>query len=130
MPQLDSLTYCAQFVYLLVSFIGVYILTLHSIIPAVAATEKLRQKLNTVAVLVDKCDNALISLTQNAGVDEVVNTYELLVAGNLTHYAIPQKSWLTAVRMTQLCHTLLQKKSLCVRTIYMANLPVTNLLLE
>jgi hypothetical protein len=41
-------------------------------------------------------EDVLISLTQNGGqegVDKVVNTYyEILVAGNLTNYAAPQKS--------------------------------------
>jgi len=132
MPQLDSLTYFSQFFYLLVSFIGVYILTLRLIIPGLAATEKLRQKLNTVALLAEKCDNVLdTTLFSREEEEDLVNCYELLIVGNLTHYVKPQKLMLTTVRMTQLCQTLYEKKSLFVSTIYMANQPVTNnILLE
>jgi hypothetical protein len=153
MPQLDSLTYSAQFVYLLISFIGVYILTLQWIIPSVSTTQKLRQKLNTVALLDSKLDSFLdertstvpdlasklaclarkceaesfglnLNLTQNQV--KMINTYELLAVENLEYYAVPQSGWLGSSRMTQVCNTMLQQKVICADVIHMANDGILN----
>ena len=45
MPQLDTLTYFSQYVYLVGTFIAVYIFVLRYIMPLVITTFKLRQKL-------------------------------------------------------------------------------------
>jgi hypothetical protein len=142
MPQLDSLTYCSQFIYLVISFIGVYQLTLGFIIPSVVAAQKLRQKLNTVALLENKLDVELdlghintkgmsfVATSFGPGVGRspvnMLNTYELLAINNLKYFALPKRSWLNSTRMVQFCQTIGQKKSVCARTIYMAKGPVTN----
>jgi hypothetical protein len=137
MPQLDSLTYCAQFVYLLISFIGVYILTLQWIIPSVATTQKLRQKLNTVALLDSKLDSRISTveceakgrgfnskLTQNQV--DMINTYELLAVENLEYYAVPQSGWLGSLRMIQVCETVLQQKIICAHMTHVPNERIPN----
>nr|YP_009560609.1 ATP synthase FO subunit 8 [Ulva compressa]ARO34882.1 ATP synthase FO subunit 8 [Ulva compressa]ATP01474.1 ATP synthase FO subunit 8 [Ulva compressa]AZP40163.1 ATP synthase FO subunit 8 [Ulva compressa]AZT79216.1 ATP synthase FO subunit 8 [Ulva compressa]QDF43120.1 ATP synthase F0 subunit 8 [Ulva compressa] len=48
MPQLDSLTYFSQYVYLLVTFSAVYYYVLYFIIPKIVSTLKIRQKLNSL----------------------------------------------------------------------------------
>ena len=59
MPQLDALTYFSQFVYLLISFIAVYLFVLNTVIPKVHSALKLRQKVNTVARLTKTLESIL-----------------------------------------------------------------------
>lgn len=58
MPQLDSLTYFSQYVYLLITFVAVYVFVLNFIIPKVASTLKLRQKLNSINLLTVKLQHS------------------------------------------------------------------------
>lgn len=58
MPQLDALTYFSQYVYLLITFVSVYVFVLHFIIPKVASTLKLRQKLNSINLLTTKLQHS------------------------------------------------------------------------
>jgi hypothetical protein len=48
MPQLDSLTYFSQYVYLVISFVAVYCFLLTFIVPKIVSTFKIRQKLNSL----------------------------------------------------------------------------------
>lgn len=48
MPQLDPITYFTQYVYLLITFIGVYFFVLSFIIPKTLCALKVRQKLNSL----------------------------------------------------------------------------------
>lgn len=48
MPQLDTLTYFSQYVYLFSAFVAVYYFVLKFIIPYIVCTFKIRQKLNSL----------------------------------------------------------------------------------
>lgn len=56
MPQLDTLTYFSQYAYLMISFLGTYVLTLNFILPGLTALTKLRQKLNSLSTLASDLD--------------------------------------------------------------------------
>lgn len=109
MPQLDALTYGSQFVYLVLSFVAVYVLTVRFIIPELVAVQKLRQKLNTVANLTSKLHRgaeAFVPVVE----DDLYYAYKRLAGENLSHYAKPQKPWLMSKRMAQVCQAQIEKK--------------------
>lgn len=117
MPQLDVLTYGSQFIYLVISFVAVYILTLHLIIPSLVAVQKLRQKLNTVVnSLNEKLNHSAEALSPNFDSD-LHYAYEDLAKENLSHYAKPLKPWLMCKRMAQICEAQYEKKDLIVQTL-------------
>lgn len=116
MPQLDVLTYGSQFIYLVISFVAVYILTLRLIIPSLVAIQKLRQKLNTVASLNSKLNRSAEAFSPVFD-DDLYYAYEGLANENLSHYAKPQKPWLTCKRMAQICQAQYEKKDLIQQTL-------------
>jgi len=116
MPQLDVLTYGSQFIYLVISFVAVYMLTLRLIIPSLVAVQKLRQKLNTVASLTSKLNRSSEAFSPVFD-DDLYYAYIGLANENLSHYAKPQKPWLMCKRMAQICQAQYQKKDLLQQTL-------------
>jgi F0F1-type ATP synthase membrane subunit b/b' len=51
MPQLDTLTYFSQYVWLVITFASVYYFAIEFIIPSTASALKLRSKLNSSKLL-------------------------------------------------------------------------------
>ena len=123
MPQLDALTYFSQFIYLVLSFVGVYGLALQFIIPKVVSAQKLRQKLNSVAELTAKLNQGAQDFKPVINDDDVTYVYEGLASENLSSYATPRKPWLICSRMTQLCAGFNQKKLDFYLTLVPANEP-------
>lgn len=121
MPQLDTLTYGSQYVYLVISFLAVYVFTVQFIIPLLVAIQKLRQKLNTVASLNSKLQRKTQAFSE---CNELFQSYESLACDNMSHYAKPRKPWLTTMRMAQLCQTYVQAKECFKQTL---NSPSTNI---
>lgn len=112
MPQLDALTYFTQYVYLLISFVAAYAFVLNSIIPKVVSAQKLRQKLNSVAVVSDKLghDESPHNATLYAA-------HENLLSANWYANAKLSKPWPTCARMLQMGQTLRLKKLFCSLTV-------------
>jgi len=51
MPQLDTLTYFSQYIWLVITFVSVYYFVIEFIIPSTASALKLRSKLNSFKLL-------------------------------------------------------------------------------
>lgn len=105
MPQLDSQTYFSQFVYLIISFVAVYILILNFILPRVVAVQKMRQKLNSIATAVAKLDRAAS--------DELGHPVEVLRSAKWQSAAKLAEKWPSSARSLQIQRALTFKKSLC-----------------
>lgn len=118
MPQLDSLTYFSQYVYLLISFIAVYMFVLHFIMPNVVATLKLRQKLNSLNLLNNKLTEqpsiAQATFDDNSKQQALFSSYEQLVTNNWKLTTTKQKhSMLVSARAMQYSATFRLKKLFC-----------------
>lgn len=70
MPQLDALTYFSQYVYLLISFVGTYVLVTTFVIPNLVALLKLRQKLNSLSSLTGSLMDASTPNTETCQLDD------------------------------------------------------------
>ena len=140
MPQLDVLTYFHQYIYLLVTFVAVYLFVLSFIIPTVVSTLKIRRKLNTISLITNKL-NQVIALSQSESFEqpsgdysygygdiqtggycnieqqesEVVNPLfqhcdDLIIQNWKIGTAKRKKDWLLSTRTLQLSQTLRLKK--------------------
>lgn len=107
MPQLDALTYFSQYIYLYISFVAAYAFVLNNIIPKVVSAQKLRQKLNSVAVVRSKLSHGEIHN------DTLYAAHEALLSANWYAYAKLGKTWPTCARMLQMGHTLRLRKLFC-----------------
>ena len=108
MPQLDALTYFTQYIYLYISFVAAYAFVLNSIIPKVVSAQKLRQKLNSVAVVSSKLSQG--DSPHNA---TLYTAHENLLSANWYANAKLSKTWPTCARMLQIGQTLRLKKLFC-----------------
>ena len=70
MPQLDALTYFSQYVYLLISFVGTYVLVTTFVIPNLVALLKLRQKLNSLTSLTGSLTGGSVSVAETCAPDD------------------------------------------------------------
>lgn len=108
MPQLDYFCYFSQFIYLLISFIGVYVLSLTIVLPQLVAIVKLRQKLNSLVQLSsnlskgDKDKEALLRIAR-----------EKLIRTNWHNRSKCTKMWIISSRMLQIAETMRLKKIDC-----------------
>ena len=73
MPQLDALTYFSQYVYLLISFIGTYVLVTTFVVPNLVSLLKLRQKLNSLSSLAETLKDASAPGTEVRTLDGYVD---------------------------------------------------------
>jgi hypothetical protein len=110
MPQLDALTYFSQFIYLLISFIAVYIFILNTIIPKIVSAQKIRQKVNSVANLNSKLNAAYLS-------GGPCHSVKSLRSSKWYDSTKPCGAWITSARALQIATTLGFKKRLCGLTL-------------
>lgn len=115
MPQLDVLTYFSQFIYLLISFIAVYVFIHSAVIPKIVSAQKLRQKVNSVSCL--------------AGGFHQSSPYAAHQSSTLTHSVCglrsskwhgscgPRATWARCARAQQLAAAQGFKKRLCNMTL-------------
>ena len=106
MPQLDVLTYFSQFVYLLISFIAVYMFLLNTVIPKIVSAQKLRQKVNSVSRLTEKLNDAFLH-------GDPYHSVESLRSSKWHDSTKPSAAWLISARALQIATTLGFKKRLC-----------------
>lgn len=113
MPQLDLLTYFHQYVYLIITFVAVYLFVLSFIIPKIVSALKIRRKLNSLNLLSSKLNPSV--LVEQQKISKITNPlfghYDHLLTHNWkTVLAKRKKDWLDSTRALQLCQTLKLKK--------------------
>ena len=106
MPQLDTLTYFSQFIYLLISFIAVYVFLLNTVIPKIVSAQKLRQKMNSVSSLTAKLHAA-------AHAGDPTHSVKSLRSSKWYDSTTPSVTWHVSARALQIAATLGFKKRLC-----------------
>ena len=104
MPQLDVLTYFSQFIYLLISFIAVYVFIHITVIPKIVSAQKLRQKVNSVSSLTEKLHAAALP-----SYDSVSGLRSSKWHGSTK----PRAAWPRCARMQQIAAAQGFKKRLC-----------------
>jgi ABC-type uncharacterized transport system YnjBCD substrate-binding protein len=114
MPQLDALTYFSQYIYLLISFVAVYIFVLNFIMPKVVSTLKLRQKLNSLNLLSNKLNQPSLQVYERSKLQTLFTHYDQLLNHNWKTNTTKQKNdMLQSVRAMQFCMTFRLKKLFC-----------------
>ena len=106
MPQLDSLTYFSQYIYLLISYVAVYVFAINVIIPKIVSAQKIRQKLNSIALATQKLEQ--VSLDDNQW-----QTVDGLRSSKWQGSAKLGAKWPVGARALQMYQTLEFKKRLC-----------------
>jgi hypothetical protein len=109
MPQLDQLSYLSQFVFLLISFLGVYVLVLRNIVPVILTAVKLRRKLNTITSLTSKLER--LDFENNRKLLEV---HDKLYESEWYKRCQVNKDWTTSKLMVKLCLIIQLTKWLCI----------------
>lgn len=132
MPQLDTLTYLTQYIYLLISFVAVYFFVLSFIIPKTLCSLKVRQKLNslnTTGINGDKKVRAIDSNSNSSLNSESIIIFlqynDLLNSNWAVETAktgsaeslLKLSQWLISVRALQLAQVMRLKKLLCEHTV-------------
>lgn len=129
MPQLDTLTYLTQYIYLLSTFVAVYCFVLSFIIPKTLCSLKVRQKLNSLnsVNLADGDKKAMDLHEKEADSSTIIFLqYNNLLNNNwATETATEQGAesllklgqWLISVRALQLAQVVRLKKLLCEHTV-------------
>jgi hypothetical protein len=108
MPQLDTLTYFSQFVYLCISFVLGYIFILNRVIPKMISVQKLRGKLNSLALLTWKLNGS------NTDINTTLHLAEAnLVSTCWNNRSKLKKMWAISARMEQLSQVYESKKVEC-----------------
>lgn len=113
MPQLDLLTYFHQYVYLVITFVAVYLFVLSFIIPKMVSALKIRRKLNSLNQLSSKLNPHVHIEQQKTGTsfNPLLEHYDHLLMHNWkAMLAKKKKDWLDSTRAVQLCQTLKLKK--------------------
>lgn len=110
MPQLDALTYFSQYIYLVLTFVGVYIFVLQFIMPQVLSAFKLRQKLNSLHLLSTKLEAPSLKY-QDTCLEKLNTNYDTLTS-NLWNLGSSKQSHtkITSARTMQFCNTWTLKK--------------------
>lgn len=106
MPQLDVFPYFSQFVYFLISFIAVYVLSLTIVLPQLVAILKIRQKLNSLVRLSSKL--ALADKDTYIWMAE-----DKLITTNWYNRCKLTKMWILSARMQQIAEIMRLKKLDC-----------------
>ncbi len=133
MPQLDTLTYLTQYIYLLITFVAVYFFVLSFIIPKTLCSLKVRQKLNSLNIADpvdgDKKVRAIHSNEKSSFNSESINIflqYNDLLNNNWAvetaktgsaESLLKLSRWLISVRALQLAQMMRLKKLLCEHTV-------------
>jgi hypothetical protein len=112
MPQLDVLTYFSQFVYLLISFIAVYVFIHSTVIPKIVSAQKLRQKVNSVSRLTAKLNAAPVPISYGliVGTNHSVDD---LRSSKWYSSTSPRAAWPTCARALQIAAAQSIKKRFC-----------------
>lgn len=124
MPQLDALTYLAQYLYFLVTFVTVYFFVLSFIIPKTLCALKVRQKLNSIGASGEGAE-ARGGLRPQAGGGslELAAHYSSLRKSNWVSETAKAGStgaagpWLASARALQLAQVVRLKKLLCKQAV-------------
>ena len=136
MPQLDTLTYLTQYVYLLITFVAVYFFVLSFIIPKTLSSLKVRQKLNSLNTTdpvdgvnkVKAIDSREKSASSSAAEPILIflqynsllnNNWaaETAKTGQGADSLLKLSRWLISVRALQLAQVMRLKKLLCEHTV-------------
>jgi Plant ATP synthase F0 len=114
MPQLDALTYFTQYVYLVITFVGVYIFVLNFIMPQVISILKLRQKLNSLDLLNNKLNQPSMQVYDGSKLKPLFTQYDQLIDNNWKLSTSKQtERMVQSARVMQFCTTLRLKKLFC-----------------
>ena len=116
MPQLDTLTYLTQYVFLLITFVGTYFFVLSFIIPKTLCAFKIRQKLNSLNVEVDLIDASKQSTSTFLQYNELINSNWRVETAKISPSLLGGR-WLASARALQLTQVMRLKKLLCTHTV-------------
>lgn len=116
MPQLDTLTYLTQYVFLLVTFVGTYFFVLSFIIPKTLCAFKIRQKLNSLNIEVDLIDTSKQSTSTFLQYNELINSNWRVETAKISPSLLGGQ-WLASARALQLTQIIRLKKLLCTHTV-------------
>lgn len=116
MPQLDTLTYFTQYVFLLITFVGTYFFVLSFIIPNTLCAFKVRQKLNSLSIEIDLVDASEESTSTFLQYNELINSNWRVETAKMGPSLLGSK-WLVSTRALQLAQSIRLKKLLCTHTV-------------
>ena len=116
MPQLDTLTYLTQYVFLLTTFVGAYFFVLSFIIPKTLCAFKVRQKLNSLNVDVDVANANRESASIFLQYNELINSNWRVETAKIGPTLLGSR-WLISARALQLTQVMRLKKLLCTHTV-------------
>jgi hypothetical protein len=116
MPQLDTLTYLTQYVFLLITFVGTYFFVLSFIIPKTLCAFKIRQKLNSLNIEVDLIDASKQSTSTFLQYNELINSNWRVETAKISR-SLLGGGWLASARALQLTQIIRLKKLLCTHTV-------------
>jgi Plant ATP synthase F0 len=116
MPQLDTLTYLTQYVFLLITFVGTYFFVLSFIIPKTLCAFKVRQKLNSLNAEVDLIDASKKSMNTFVQYNELINSNWRIETAKIGSSRLSSR-WLVSARALQLALVIRLKKLLCTHTV-------------
>ena len=134
MPQLDTLTYFTQYVYLLITFVAVYFFVLSFIIPKTLCSLKVRQKLNSLNSI-NPADSTKKVRAIHSNEKSALNSESIIIflqyndllnnnwaaetakTGQETESLLKLSRWLISVRALQLAQVVRLKKLLCEHTV-------------
>ena len=116
MPQLDTLTYLTQYVFLLITFVGTYFFVLSFIIPKTLCAFKIRQKLNSLNVDVDLANASNDSTSTFLQYNELICRNWRIETAKIAP-SLLGSPWLVSARALQLTQVMRLKKLLCTHMV-------------
>jgi len=116
MPQLDTLTYLTQYVFLLITFVGTYFFVLTFIIPNTLSAFKVRHKLNSLNIEVGLVDVSQKPTNTFLQYNELINSNWRIETAKISPSFLGSR-WLISTRALQLAQVIRFKKQLCIHLI-------------